>query len=83
MLGSFAVSPNPFSDKVVVQGLDENVRRVDVVSAVGQHVGTYNIKGANFNGEINLEKVQDGLYLLVITKDNNQTYTYRIIKNSK
>lgn len=74
--------PNPVSDQLKIEGIDENVKRIDLTNTVGQDLGTVYRKGEKFDGEISLGSVPDGLYLLIVEKGDRK-YSYRLFKRAK
>lgn len=74
MVNGLSVSPNPTYDVVNIQELRK-----------GDWVKIYNIQGElimngnNFDGQIDLSEIANGLYVLFVQKESN-SYTQKIIK---
>ncbi len=81
-LPGIQVYPNPFADRLQIEGIDDEVKRIDLTNTVGQSLGTIYRKGQKFDGEISLGSMPDGLYLLIVEKGDRK-YSYRLFKKAK
>lgn len=69
----FNVYPNPTSNVVNIEGIDNNVKQVEFYSILGV------LQKKTNNTSINVSDLSSGIYLVKITTDNNQNITKRII----
>jgi hypothetical protein len=76
------VYPNPTIDEFTLSGIDETILQVELATPLGQQLSIIYKKGQKFDGQVNLRSLQDGLYLLIVTKAE-QKYSYRIFKRAK
>jgi hypothetical protein len=72
---SYRVFPNPAADVLIISGM-QDVRKVQVMNLAGQPVL---VSDGNYN-EINVSKLDAGLYILKITNANNQVFHISFIK---
>lgn len=69
------IYPNPAKDYLNIQSENE-ITELGIIDITGKIV--YSQK--TVTGNINIEKLEKGIYILKITS-NNQTYSYKLIKN--
>lgn len=71
---TFTVYPNPVSSTLYINA-NSNVNEVKVYNMLGQEVYTA------ATGEVNLQDLQAGYYVVKVSFDNNTTATTKILKN--
>lgn len=74
---SISIYPNPVQDILYLTG-KKNLKNIEIYNVTGQKLLTQKI-GAQ-KAEINVSKLTSGMYIVVITTDDNKTETYKIIK---
>ena len=70
--------PNPTTGKVTLQGVDK--AEIEIVNTLGKVVSKFNFNG-NFNSEIDLAQLPDGIYFISITQ-NQTTQQIRVVKSN-
>ena len=70
----FSIYPNPVSDVATIEAYGLGVKTVTVANTLGQNVyeGT--------SERIDMSKLQDGIYIVNVTFENNQTAVKKIVK---
>jgi Secretion system C-terminal sorting domain/Divergent InlB B-repeat domain/CARDB len=74
---NFKVYPNPFSDKIAIEGIEDNCN-VKIYNIAGQLI--LYIPSLNKSDKIDTHSLENGVYLMKITDNNNQQITKQIIK---
>lgn len=69
----FDIYPNPVSDLLHIEGINNSVKQVEFYSVLGQ------LKKESFESEINVSDLSSGIYLVRITTTDDQNITKRII----
>lgn len=69
----FNIYPNPTSELIHIEGINNTVKQVEFYSVLGQ------LKKESFESEINVSDLSSGIYLVRITTTDDQNITKRII----
>jgi hypothetical protein len=72
----YKIYPNPFTDKVFVETLNEGEYELSFVNFVGQRIKEYK---QQLPAEVNLDKLPKGLYVLEIKQNNTVVHTQRLV----
>jgi hypothetical protein len=73
------VYPNPASDKLTVVWEYEGEMTIELFDYSGRNIGHYSVNGDHF--ELKRNGLKSGSYLLIISTENGQRSTERIIFN--
>lgn len=71
------VYPNPVTDGIISVRTDLEIKRIEIVSVVGQIVFSKELENSN-SARLNLNQVQSGIYLMHISFSNSTSSTQRI-----
>jgi hypothetical protein len=79
-LENVTIFPNPVSSSIHIQIDDPEIDfyRLDIMNLAGQTI--YSNSYSNLSSSINVENLEQGLYILRITADNNKIHTYKLTK---
>ena len=72
----FKVYPNPVVDKLFIEG-DSNIDQVEIINQIGQSV--IKINGQSLTDEIDLRRLNSGIYFIEFTS-NNKKEIHQLIK---
>jgi len=75
----YSVAPNPFYDRVLINGLSENIEMVEVSNTEGAIVFKDDFKNIS-NSTINIGFLRSGLYMLRIYLINGETRQFKLVK---
>jgi len=76
----FKVYPNPFNDKLIISGVNSEIKSVDLVDLIGRK---FNVITSVNNSDlsINSSEIGQGAYLLNIRMKDNTIVSYKVFKN--
>jgi hypothetical protein len=73
----FIVYPNPVTDGYVILKTEADIKRIEIVSIVGQIIYTKELEPTS-SVRLNLDQIQSGIYLMRVSYTNNTSNTQRI-----
>ena len=76
VIKTFKVYPNPVADKLYIEG-DSNIDQVEIINQIGQSV--IKINGQSLSDEIDLRRLNSGIYFIEFTS-NNKKEIHQLIK---
>lgn len=74
--------PNPVADKLIFKGITDDVQEISLVNTLGVNILPIYRKGQNFGGEVDVQSLSDGVYLLIVVQSNGK-HIHRLVKGSK
>lgn len=74
--------PNPVADKLIFKGITDDVKEITLVNTLGVNILPIYRKGQNFGGEVDVQSLSDGVYLLIVVQSNGK-HIHRLVKGSK
>ena len=77
--GLFSIYPNPFNDKInIINGTHSKLNTISIINLQGQLV--FNSENLDLN-DIELSKLNSGLYFITLTDTDGVSNTIKILKN--
>lgn len=73
------VYPNPVTDKLQIRSADADIRRIELFDVAGKTIQNKTVNGRNI--QLDMKRLQNGIYFLKITYDKRSSETVKMVKS--